>query len=380
MRSIRPAEAAVVQAVLSQTETEAAHLRLPRRTRQTIRRRLDAWGWFHEGYVPELARLGSPTLRFAILEPFAEHRRSVIRRLSQDPTCLVLWAGAQCLLAVVAVQEGGPGPRLLDGLEESGSLRDTWSLVAPATPAGVPVYFDLEAAWVRAFGLAACRAYPLPLPWTAPAESHLDVPEPGRAEQRVLRELLGTSLDERSARPGGNGRREESLSVAAQRALRAGWAQRRAFLDPVAVARSIRGFPSHLILIHGVLRDGVASGRPREELWSDCGVGPFLYATDEREVLLAALSTGPGSAASAPRSARASVLATLEASLREIVVVREPLSALDIAVEHAYARWLAIAAPAVLRSEFPGDLPATTPRVGGALAVSRRAGPPPRAT
>jgi hypothetical protein len=366
VRNLRRAEALVTQAVLAGDASDSRSARLPRRTRQTVLRRLEAWGWFRERWVPNLAALGHRRLAFDLTRPFADDRRAVLDRLRSLPETLLLWAGPETLITVRAA-----GPSEIGVSRSPGSefLRSGASSTLLADPAEgeVPAYFDFEAAWVRRWGLGATRTYPQPYPGGLPAGASEDDPRPTDAEARVVRSLIAPGADER---PDASSALSREPWVS--RCVQKGWVTLRTFLDPLAVARRIEGFPTQLVFLRGSLRPGARPDQPFHDVVADCGVGPFLFATDGKDVLIGALAMGPGPAGLGGPAPRAPVLATLQRSTRGISVVREPLASLDVWVDHEYGRLVGVAE--LTRSAEPAPRPAERRPDGRGVRGAARSG------
>ncbi|HEV2428355.1 MAG TPA: hypothetical protein VGV64_00705 [Thermoplasmata archaeon] len=310
---------------------------MPRRTRQTVHRRLANWGWFQKRLVPDLALAGAARLNFALVEPFEERRSRTHQVLRRVPRMVVLWAGTELIFAVYASTSTAPVREAFPGLEGSLRPRASWTLSASPSESGVPVYFDFEASWVRRWGLPGCRSYPQPYPVRSMRadDAEGEEPSPPTAAEIRLAKAMVTGGPEAIEGPAS---RVGSIGSLRRRRLERDALRRRTFLDPVAVHRSIDGFPPQIVFLHGRLRPDVAADAPLHDLLGKCSVGPFLYASDGREVLMGALSMGPGMQYVGGPVRPAPVLPTLGRSLREIEVRREPLESLKVLVDHDYGR------------------------------------------
>lgn len=332
VRNLRRAEALVTQAVLSGHPTEGSGRGMPRRTRQTVQRRLEGWGWFRNRWVPSLPLFGHTHLHFDLTRPFADERHAEIDRLRALPETLVLWAGTDTLFSVRAA---GPsdGATRRSRAAEPRPAGGSGSLAADPALGQIPVYFDFEGAWVRQWALGASRSYPQGYPASPKSGEGSDAAAPTAAESRTVRAMLARDSAPRDATAGDAG-----LSAMEAKCLDKGWVSRRSFLAPTAVARTVDGFPSQAVFLRGTLRSGAEPDRPLRELLGECGVSPFLFATDGHEVLMAALALGPGAPILRGSAVRSPVLPTLQKSIRGIAVSREPLASLEVWVDHDYTR------------------------------------------
>ena len=315
---------------------------LPPRTYHAVRNRVLQEGWVVDRYLPDLGLLGLHHVHFVIGQPFEEKGRDVVERWASDPTNLLLWSGPQTLFGVFV---SGPaewsGPMGLGIGKESG-LRRSLALTTDASKFGIPVYLDFEGAWSRMTGSTGHLSYPHP--WFARPRDVAS--SPGSAVPNGISSGALTSIYGLVHRPfeveseGGNLLRTGPFFAprSQQRALQRGWVERRLFLDPFRLPPVPGGGMERVALVHGELqRDRPPTGL-YHQLLEDCGVAPFLFATDWSHVLLGfvARRTGEGLSAGAPP--RASVSFVLQSHLQGIEVFREPLASLRTTVNHRYDR------------------------------------------
>ncbi|HEV2165514.1 MAG TPA: hypothetical protein VGS23_00825 [Thermoplasmata archaeon] len=241
-----------------------------------------------------------------------------------------LWAGGEGLFGIFIANQKST-KRLQGRLAGDAGSLPLHFLEVPCRQWAVPVYFDFEMAWVRATGLSGVSEEcprGLPEPPIGPDDSPQSLPSP--AQCSALRGLLEAPQQEAS--PAGRRWRGFERGIEG-RGQRHGWIEHRSLLDPRAVAETVTGFPSWCTLVGGSLLE---SKRPPElfrTLVAVARVSPFLFASDGKEVLFAALSRGPGVQSD---SGRSPVLSTLQSCVRNITVMQWPLTTLRALVSHRY--------------------------------------------
>jgi len=337
---LTPSEATAVRQLISRSEPRLVDLPgaapLPRRTFQTIRQRVYQRGWIRDRFLPSPSRFGVERVTIALVAAHADKAASLVGEWRARPENVLLWASDDSVLGVFLSRRGS-GESLSGVLEAEGTSRESYVLEVDGRPEAIPSYFDFEAAWVRATGLSGLTGYPRSLfgpsggpGGSGPAEL---LPSHRRAVEELLRatsEPLGPA-EERPITSRLFQRRAE------ERLVRLGWVSFRSFLDPAAVAGSVSGFPSWLAFVHGSLLPGAGPPELFRALVGECGVGPFLYVTDDRELLFATLSRGPGAPG---EPGRAPVLPTVRTYLEDIDVVRWPLVSTRVVTDHAFGRLL----------------------------------------
>ncbi len=328
MRSLTPAEAAVIRSLLADEplphRERIRRAGIPARTYEVARQRLLASGWLVERYVPDPVRLGRPVVRIALLRPYAEQFRTVARAWREDPATVFLWEGPAVLFAVSMPPERG-APEAAPPTAAAGR---GFVLSADLREATFPVYFDFEGAWSRLAEEPGTYRYPRPLAPTAGGSegaSRLTARERGLLEEVVMRPLV----------PEAPGRGGWFASRKVSRLFEDGAVEHRVFLDPAAVPAYRDRRAATVVFVHGAIRPGAAPERLFRSLVSASRVTPFLFATDGRQVLLAGLSPAPSGGPGGPR---APVLPVLEATLQAIEVDRVPVSDLVPSVNHRYDR------------------------------------------
>ena len=341
MRSLTLAEARVTGALLATVPGDevdrAQRSGVPRTTFQTVRRRLFVAGWLYLRYLPSLAAAHARSVTIRLAQPYAERRAAIVRHWRSDPDTVVLWASPETVLCVTFDREPEDGRTPTGARAPAGIaslpvewFRRVWTMSPGPGAANLPAYFDYEGAWSRRLGADPPISYPQGLPPGGDGS----VASRGRDLSLLLRRPFEGGLSE-----GGVLRFSASfLSRRERRLVRDGWVTRRVLPD-LAELPEFRGQRiDRVVFITGTLRDGASFPSLRAELHRECGVAPFLAAHDGGRVLLAMLSPAPASA----RTSRP-VLATLEASLREIEVVREPTDTLYPLIDHRYDRLVSVA-------------------------------------
>jgi hypothetical protein len=357
MRVLTRSEATVVWLLLARSSPRTGPvpgIEMPhRRTLQSIRQRAYQREWLRDRFVPSPEVFGLDRVTLAITRPPIDRIGPVVRRWQARPENVVLWATDDQVFGVFLSK--GVGDSGISGwLGEDGEGEVVHLLDAELRPDRVPVYFDFEMAWVRAAGLAgvseACpRSFPAP-----PASSDQRIDHRPLASQRTeIRGLVDRYGGGAGLPPSVGswlGRRFE------ERCYRLGWAAFRTFLNPMAIASSVTGFPGWCAFVRGRLRSQAQASRLFSALVGSAGVSPFLYATDGAEVWFAALSMGPGTRRG---TEHAPVLATLQAHLEQISVDQWPLLASRVINDHRYG-------PCLDAAQGGHGAPPTRRRDGGA--------------
>lgn len=333
MRALRPAEARVTQSMLAGGAADAITGRLPRRTRQTVLRRLEGWGWFVERWVPAAACASAPILTIAIARPYAERISGAEAAWARDRATLFAWSADGFVVGAVASPSREDAAEAVRRLAPPADGGTELALSLDLRTDPPPAYFDFEGAWVRIGRLEAACAYPQgfdsprrvppdPAAERAPSDrvrravrALVESEEPAAGDQRALR-AAGPTLET------GEG----------DRLVRAGWLHRRRFLDPVAVARSLTTFPTQVVLVWGRPQTGVELRGLFPALVSEARVAPFLFHSSRDGVLAGFL----GRSATNVIPDRLGVLPALQRYLTQIQSVRLPLNLLRTLVQHRF--------------------------------------------
>ncbi|MDE1821704.1 MAG: hypothetical protein KGJ23_14580 [Euryarchaeota archaeon] len=337
MRELTPSEHRTLLAILALPgSTERERIRwshLPSSTYNVVKRRLYAQGWVEDRWVPQPGPLGFSEVELRLERPFAAERGSLERVQSSDLSRVLLWSGVHGVLSVAFREDAGDAP--------GGHLGQGRDFVVRARPreGSVPVYFDYSGLWARFAGETIPPEYPRGLD-LRPA------PAPDRERAAARRAVGGLGPPD-----------AEETSHRWTNLLRLPRSQRRAVVGGLVSARSLPNLArlppwegrrlGEVLLVVGRARDRSAPSRLLNALTKDRGVFPFLFAEGHGSVLLAGIGqTSARDPGRVPvRSARGSVLSTINAHLDQVEVLIEPVEGLRAVVDHRYA------------SLFAGDLP-----------------------
>lgn len=333
LRALHQAEARVTQALLAGELATEVSSGLARRTRQTVLRRLEGWGWFADRLVPHPACLDAHQLAFIVARPFAERATALESRWAKSRETVVAWRVDGAVFGVFAASEpeldDPVGPRMVPPSEGRVDLAMTTALL----PSELPVYFDFEAAWVRIAPLEGVRAYPQGFAGPAgdlPPAVH--VPDARERAHRYLSSIVARGIADTVPTALDAAVRDPRDEVQTSRLLRDGWVHRRRFLDPSAVARTLTTFPRQVVLVWGRPSEGAADPDLFPALMSEAQVAPFLLAIAPDAVLAGFLADAVGRSGEPRRG----VLGVLRRFLRHIEAARMPLESLRPVVQHRY--------------------------------------------
>lgn len=338
MRVLSPSEARVVRVLIARDRPPASwpagEASIPRRTLQSIRRRAFDRGWVQDRFLPEPAFFGYDRWTIAVASPLVDRAQELVDAWAARPECLHLYASEEAVLGFFASRRSH-SRELANVLNADDMSRVSYQLQVASEARSVPAFFDFEAAWVRFAGLSGLLGYPHPFGGGLPHSDPAGARGPSLSHRKTIERIVCSAVDrtERSGPPS----RERGFPWlrTEDRYFRRGWMTFRSFLDPTALAASVQGFPGWAAVVHGSL---IPPHRPQElfrAMVGECGVGPFLFVTDDQEVLLATLSAGPGAHRVRPA---ADVALTIQRYLKGIAVVRWPWAGTRVPVAHRYDR------------------------------------------
>jgi hypothetical protein len=300
------------------------------RTFERIRKRAYAAGWVFDRFVPNPARAGYPTVSFVLARPFAEQIEEVQRRWKDLPSNVLLWRWPETVFGVFFSSE--PQQGFLAKIDSRVGEKETTVVTSSATRHAIPVYFDFEGAWALWTGQLGTLAYPHSIPATPIREDLLRGhrgPDPGAMAGLLARPFLPAA-------------ETSPLRVSPfffprsyQRLLETGLVQRRTFLDPQKVPPFEGRSLGRVAFVQGEL----LSAGTEESLFRmlmAIQVRPFLFCRGNSRVLLATLARAPSDVET--RADRPTVLGNLRRYLTNIQIVREPIEALSVVVNHRYDR------------------------------------------
>jgi hypothetical protein len=306
---------------------------LPTRTFEAARQRVVASGWLIDRYVPDPSLAGRDHAVFAIGQPIVEQRSRLAKLWSEANDAVVVWSAAQSLFGVFfPATSDRPAEPLTDLLSAEAFRRLLTVRVALSDP-GIPSYFDFEGAWNRVLGRPGTTTYPKPLPSGSADRSGRKLPSLEEIAAVVSAPVLPSDPTPLGARAV----RRLARSSGYRRRL-APYITRRYFLDPATLPGFRDWSLGSIVFVHGRLRDGVCPESAFRFLVAEGGVRPFLYVTDGRVVLFAALSPPPARPDRTPPEARPSVTEGLRRCLEGIEVFREGVDHLVTLTNHRYER------------------------------------------
>jgi hypothetical protein len=340
MRTLTRSEAIVILSLLASEEVpERERIRrsgLPPRTFEVARKRVLAAGWVQERYIPNLVLLGRPLLTVVFAQPYAEYFRDVVRRWKVLDGNILLWRGGTSVLGVFFRSPLKPTLKHsgeLGGPETFSRLR---ALEIDTRVSAVPAYFDFQGAWSRVMGGPDPVGYPHSLPdrngWPNPVRE---------ASQSVLRLIEMTTRSAIHAgrwsgqvgpSPSGLGRDE----VARARDNRL--VTLRAFLGVGSLPGYRQWELRQIVFLTGRLRRPAQDWVILEELKRRVGLTPFLFVSDQVDVLLALLSPNPNAQERVGEANAESVVVALNEFFSSIHVTREATGDLATLVDHRYDR------------------------------------------
>lgn len=333
MREISTSEAIVVAKLLAGSDSgfgTYSGVRLPRRTRQTIRQRLLARECLFERYVPNPVALGRPKVVITILHPYTDRHVAAADAVGNLASCSNLWSFRNSLFGVFFLANDGELEKIQTGLAGSGDFHDSFYLLCDAAEPSIPVYFDFEMAWARITGLRGTTKYPHGLP-IGHARATLAVSS--SASTHRARELLTLAPNAGDAERGSEHVQVGRWNREIKALLRRGVLEFRTFLNPIAYSGWATNFPGEMALVRGQLRSGRMPPELFVALVSEGQVSPFLFAVSGRTVVFAALAKGDTKPHPMPGP---SLLGTIEPFLEHVIVVRESFSGAATPVLHRY--------------------------------------------
>lgn len=347
IRDLTPVEAQVIADLLGAgLESEEDRIRASGYARsgyQESKRRIYARGWVEDRYVLSPAYVGVPHLSFLLARPFLDRMGEVVTKLSGEAGTVLLWSGAQAILAVVFHPTSKDRGRFRERVKAGEFGSEASATTVDATVPTVPVYFDFEGAWRHFTGTAAARRYPRPLPLPA---GQLLRRRPSRfASSPALLSLLSRPFSSESRERAQHLLGPARLPRSQRRILAQGGVVWRTF----PTLSRLPGFEGSRLASLALVRGRLRQGRELQPFYMDlvarCGVFPFLLVSDGDQVLMGGLAFGPEAGATVrPNSRpRSSVMATVQEHVQDVEVLREPTSGIQEHVSHRYDRILQVA-------------------------------------
>jgi hypothetical protein len=313
---------------------------LSRRTYQTALQRAYARRWVMDRYLPSPTLTRLPYATFLLARPATGRAAEVAGEIRRSTNAVLLWSMAETTFSVAFMKSPASLQSLARRLEDTGLCPRGQVHALSCPQEGVPIYFDFEGVWARYGGLPGTVRYPQGLPvHPGSAEEGAVAPTP-----RVLESAR--SILARVGRPGREAATHSGLlggwshRMVDRGLLRGGWVERRSFLDPISVARTLRDFAGGITVVHGTLRPSGEAGALTSELFERSRVHPFLLASDAHSILIGFLSVGPQTQLAAAPSRRVAVRATLKRWLDSFAVTRQSLATVDPILNHRYENLL----------------------------------------
>ena len=336
-RPLTRAEATVIGSLLAGvTSTDRERILasgLPARTFEVARQRVISAGWVVDRYVPDPTFVGLSRAVFALGRPFAERQTDRARAWAASSANVLFWETSQTLFGVFFLPGGSTGDTLRLQLLPPDAFSRLAVIDADLTRPTVPVYFDFEGAWRRIEGATGTRSYPRSIPHGG-----------GQGRSRIrppledIEALVAVPfLPHDAEHPGPRIARRFGRLARFRRRLEP-FIERRFFLDPATLPGYLAWTLESVVFIYGQLRNRSAPEDAFRLLVSTCRVTPFLYVTDTRSVLFAALTPPPAPANGRPVPSTPSITEALQRSLEGIEVFREPADGMTTVTNHRYDR------------------------------------------
>ncbi len=328
-------QAAVIDSIFSGAPgSERERIRLSGispRTYQVARRRALDSEWIAERFIPDPTLFGHARASFVLARPNPEEFASIITRWTQIKHPILVWKSSDMLFGVFSTADPGRETPIAREVASPGRYTRVFLLELNLNDPTLPIYFDFEAEWARVAGIPGTSFYPRPLPRHPRGSARARAAISPRWRKIVQR--LGRVQDEATD----PSEREEVLPrigrrASLARALRSGWMDRRAFLNPASVPPYEDWALGQVVFIHGNLREGHRPETLLHTLFVSCAVQPFLFATSGGEVLMASLSPVPPGETGSRRGV--SVSGTLMRFLEHLEVERLPAEELETVVSH----------------------------------------------
>lgn len=342
MRSLTPAEALVVGALLdarpASNRDRIARARIPARTFETAAERLLSAGIVYDRYVPNPTRFGFPAVGFALARPFVERAEALVDRWLRTPGNVVLWRSPEWVFGVFFRTLATPPSRLGDALVRPDEASRAFWLSVDARDPQVPAYFDFEGAWAALNETQPSDGYPRPLAGAGEEVRGLAGSRPPESDRAVGWTLARRPLAGGAAAAGPRRRSPRFFSRSERRALSHGLVEHRVFLDLTRIPATRGRSASGLAWALGRLRERHTPEALFAALRSRGQVAPFLFATDERQVLLGALarSVAGGVPVGSAGAVRSPLQGILQEHLEAIEVIRSPLESIAVVRDHRY--------------------------------------------
>ncbi len=341
---LTPNEVAVVRSRLGSdsSESEVARIRqsgLPRTTYMEAKQRLYARKVLIDCYLPNAEAVPLDGVRFTLAQVYADKIMEAANALLAEPGTVVAWSGVHSIFGVTVQRKGKNDDehmarRSLDSLRSIAA--SAFVVTCAPTAECLPVYFDYEGSWNHLIGVESSRKWPRPFPGPSRGGGRGWF-HSGRPSPEDVKALLGRTLLEVEAGRGSHLLGPAALPRSQLRILDSGLVEWRTMLSLSEVAGPKDRPLTDGIFVAGTLLQLGTLPRLVRELAEQQVAYPFFAASDGQRGLLGFLGMAiedPPEPHRGPPSTSAFQL--INGYLKDIVVVREPLSQLNILRQHRY--------------------------------------------
>ena len=341
-RELTDNEVSVIRTILSSsTESEEERVRrsgIPRTSYRDAKQRIYAAGIIEDRYVPDprCSKVDRISFYLAHAQPGRAHE--LAQRLAAVPGAVVVWYGATSVFGEIFHSSEGNGQRFTNEIVPSWSSIGETKIHLTIQPnrTAVPIYYDYEGAWSRFACRSGTKLYPRALSTLSPASWSGTVGRSVRPAdvEELVRRPFQTDENQRSAHLMG----PASLPRSKRRLVLSGVVNWRPFLVPEMVPEYHGWRITDVVFVYGVMKEPGGLRSLYQDLVGSCAVFPFLMASDDRQLLMASLSTGPTpDGKDHPRSGpRDNVTRKLGEHLSSFQFLREPLETLQRELSHRY--------------------------------------------
>ncbi|MCL4325040.1 MAG: hypothetical protein M1144_06235 [Candidatus Thermoplasmatota archaeon] len=317
---------------------------LPRSSYRFARRRLYESGLFQDHYIPSPRAMHTPRIFALLLHPFTDSMVRVCRELRQCPGATTVVPGGQSIFALIWPSSTSEAEKIVKKVSDGDWGTPLSNLSIDPHHPQVPVYFDFEGAWSRFAGTGGTVRYPRKFPegeslgtWGRLAGNGV----------RAFQQLLGRPYESSDASVPKHLSGPDSLPRSQRRLLEQGLVDWRVLLNPEVMPEFEGVSISQLIWTRGSLKLPGDLGPLFRSLTSECGVYPFLLASDGDQVLMGNMGIGRDRLGGAPPRIRPKtpVLPVVARYLHGLEVIREPLASVTAHLWQRYDRLTGLGSP-----------------------------------
>lgn len=339
-RPLTLAEIQVVRSILAARQSsERDRIReseLPKRTYEVARKRLLGAGVVVDRWVPDPRTLGFGMVTFDLESGSPISVPACVRERAGWPTSTLVW-GFRELFLTVSFWPTASDDRTSAEHAPHANSRSEVHIRAPLDGDSVAVFFDFEAAWSAVSGIAGSLTYPKGIPTSGKLISEDgSVPTSPRERlwlARVLERSESLDVGDRGGVHLGSALRDLTLRRVINRKL----LSRRGFIDPSRPIATPGWELRQIVFVQGRRRSGGSLHALRRTLLEQHRSAPFLFVSDDLQVLMGFLSPAP---ASLVRDPSVSLASTLSSYLDALRVFRCDVDSAKTAVNHDYRKLL----------------------------------------